>query len=321
MRAALVSEIGEPPALGGAEEPEGGGGRALLEVLAAPVNPIDVAIANGSFYSGAPPTPYTAGKDGVGRVIRAEGLTPGSRVYFTTPGGLGGTEGAMAERAACAEEDLFPVPDGIDAELAACFGIAGLAAWLTLEWRAKLEEGETVLVLGASGALGTIAVQAAKLLGAGRVVAAARDSDGLERARRLGADATVDLSQGGDLAAAFRGAAEGEIDVTVDPLWGPPAVAAADASARFGRLVQIGQSAGAEATLTSSSIRGKMLSILGHTSNLAPREVRAAAYAQMVGHAAAGRLKVEHESYPLERVGEMWERQTGFPYRKLMVVP
>lgn len=321
MRAALVSEIGRPPAPGETTEPEGGSGRALLEVLAATVNPIDLAIATGSFHTGAPKTPYTPGKDGVGRVIEAEGLASGSRVYFTTPGGLGGTEGAMAERAACAEEELFPVPDGIDAELAACFGIAGLAAWLPLEWRAKLEEGETVLVLGASGALGTIAVQAAKLLGAGRVVAAARDRDGLERARRLGADATVDLSRGGDLAAAFREAAEGEIDVTVDPLWGPPAVAAAEASARFGRLVQIGQSAGAEATIASGSIRGKMLSILGHTSQAAPREVRAAAYARMVEHAATGRLTMEHESYPLERVGEMWERQAGFPYRKLMVVP
>jgi len=321
MRAALVSEIGEPPAPGEAAEPERGSGRALLEVLAAPVNPIDLAIATGNFHSGAPQTPYTAGKDGVGRVIEGERLAPGSRVYFTSPGGLGGTEGAMAERASCAEEELFPVPDGIDAELAACFGIAGLAAWLPLEWRAKLKEGETVLVLGASGALGTIAVQAAKLLGAGRVVAAARDGDGLERARSLGADATVDLSQGGDLAAAFREAAEGEIDVTVDPLWGPPAVAAAEASARFGRLVQIGQSADAEATVASSSVRGKLLSILGHTSQAAPREVRATAYTRMVEHAAAGRLIVEHESYPLERVGEMWERQAGFPYRKLMIVP
>ncbi len=111
------------------------------------------------------------------------------------------------------------------------------------------------------------------------------------------------------------------MDLTIDPLWGPPAVAAAEASAPFARLVQIGQSGGAEATIASSAIRGKSLSILGHTSNAAPLEVQAAAYAQMVEHAAAGRLQVEHESYPLDQVGEIWERQAGYPYRKLMITP
>ncbi len=320
MRAALVDQIGAVPAPGEAREPERHG-RALLEVLAAPVNPIDLAVAGGTFYADGPELPYVAGKEGVGRVLEADHLSPGTRVYFTAPGGVGGAEGAMAERAACDEAELVELPDGVDDTLAACFGIAGLAAWLPLEWRAELQEGETVLVLGASGALGTIAVQAAKLLGAGRVVAAARDADGLERARRLGADATVDLGAADDLTTAFREAAEGDIDVTVDPLWGPPAVAAAGAMARFGRLVQIGQSAAAEATLPSSVVRGRGLAVLGHTSQLAPREVRASAYRRMVEHAAAGRLSVELETYPLEEVSEMWARQAGFPYRKLLVVP
>ena len=121
-------------------------------------------------------------------------------------------------------------------------------------------------MLGATGSVGTVAVQAAKLLGAGRVVAAARDAEALERLRELGADATVDLSTTEDLAQAFRDAAGGEVDVTVDPLWGEPAVAAMQASGRFARLVQIGQSAGAEATVPSAAIRGKAMAVLGHTS-------------------------------------------------------
>ncbi len=320
MRAALVERIGASPVAGEAGEPERRG-RALLEVLAAPVNPIDLAVAGGTFYADGPELPYVAGKEGVGRVLEAERLAAGTRVYFTAPGGVGGAEGAMADRAACDEGELIELPDGVEDALAACFGIAGLAAWLPLEWRARLREGETVLVLGASGAVGTIAVQAAKLLGAGRVVAAARDADGLERARRLGADATVDLGADGDLTAAFREAAGGDIDVIVDPLWGPPAVAAAAASARFGRLVQIGQSAAAEAKLASSVVRSRGLTVLGHTSQLAPRDVRASAYRRMVEHAAAGRLSVELETYPLDEVSEMWARQAGFPYRKLLVLP
>ncbi|HEV2076198.1 MAG TPA: zinc-binding dehydrogenase, partial [Thermoleophilaceae bacterium] len=203
-------------------------------------------------------------------------------------------------------------------------GIAGLAAWLPLEWRARLQEGETVLVLGASGAVGQVAIQAARILGAGTVVAAARSGDGLERARVLGADATVrieDAVQPEELAEAIVEAADGPIDVTVDPLWGEPAVAAAHAAAECGRIVQVGQSAGARAELPSAPVRGKLLAVLGHTNLKAPREVVADAYRRMTGHAAEGRLEVEHEVLPLDRVAEAWERQTAFPHRKLVLAP
>lgn len=176
-------------------------------------------------------------------------------------------------------------------------------------------------MLGATGAVGTIAVQAAKLLGAGRVVAAARDADALERLRPLGADAVVDLSSVDDAAEAFRDAAEGTVDVTLDPLWGDPVVAALEASSPFARVVQIGQSAGAEATVPSAAVRGKPLAILGHTNMAAPQEVKAAAYRRMVEEAAAGRLKVEYETYPLDRVTDMWEAQAAFPRRKLVLLP
>jgi NADPH2:quinone reductase len=319
VRAALLSRVGEPPAAGDAPEPEAGEGTVLLDVLAAPLNPIDLAVGEGRFYAGRPETPYVVGKEGVGRVL--EGERAGATVYFQRPGGLGGREGALAERAAAPVGSLWDVPEGLDPVLASCFGVAGLAAWLPLEWRAELREGETVLVLGASGALGAIAVQAAKLLGAGRVVAAARSEEGLVRARELGADATVGLADEKDLPAALREAAEGEIDVTVDPLWGEPAVAALAATAKGGRLVQIGQSAGPEATIPSASVRGKLVSILGHTSGAAPPGVQAAAYAAMVEHAAAGRLTVDRETFGLDGVGASWRAQAAFPRRKLVGTP
>jgi NADPH:quinone reductase-like Zn-dependent oxidoreductase len=179
-------------------------------------------------------------------------------------------------------------------------------------------------VLGATGVVGRVAVQAARLLGAGRVVAAGRDPEMLERAKQLGADATVDLgasSEGEQLTAAFREAAGGDVDVVHDPLWGAPAAAAAEALGVGGRLVQLGQSAGAEATLSSASIRGRHLSVLGYLNALVPRDVRRGAYRTLLEHAVAGRIAVEVERLPLAQVADAWERVQRSAHRKLVLVP
>jgi NADPH2:quinone reductase len=197
--------------------------------------------------------------------------------------------------------------------------VAGLAAWLGLE-RGGMKAGETVVVLGASGVVGQIAVQVARIMGAKRVVAAARDPEGLERARARGAQAVVDLG-GGNLTDAFREAAGGGVDVVIDPLWGAPAAAAVEAMNPFGRLVQIGQSAGAEATLTSSSIRGRTLSILGYTTYAVGQERKVAAYRRLVEEAARGRIEVDSETVHLEEIAGAWSRQPRSPHRKLIVVP
>ncbi|HVS28410.1 MAG TPA: zinc-binding dehydrogenase, partial [Solirubrobacteraceae bacterium] len=245
MRAALVEQYGRPPVIGELAEPQRGQGQVLVELIAAPLNPVDLRIASGSFSRGSPPLPYVPGVEGVGRVVEGDRLALGERVYF-------GGGGALAERVAIAQDATVSLPEGLEEALAASLGVAGLAAWLALEWRAKLAPGENVLVLGASGAVGQIAVQAARVLKAGRVVAAGRNPAALERALELGADATVALS--GDreaFARSLREAAGGDgYDVVVDPLWGDPAAAALDAVKAYGRLVQVGESAGAEATLT-----------------------------------------------------------------------
>ena len=125
----------------------------------------------------------------------------------------------------------MPVPGDVDPALAGALGIAGLAGWLPVAVRAPVQEGETVLVLGATGTVGLVAMQGARLLGAGRVVAAGRRPEALERARRLGADAVVSLDED-DLAAALREACGGDgPSLVVDPLWGEPVVAAARAAA------------------------------------------------------------------------------------------
>lgn len=220
MRAAILHEYGEPPRLGDFDEPAPGEGRIVVDVQAAGLNPVDLAMASGSFYAGSPPLPCVAGREGVGRAA------DGTLVYFDR---AVEPYGSFAERAPVESSRAIELPVHLDPALATCFGIAGMAAWLALDWRAELRAGETVLVLGASGVVGQIAVQAARLMGAGRVVAAARSDDGLERARELGADAVVPIGRVDDLALAFRESCGDGPDVVVDPVWGEPAAAALDA--------------------------------------------------------------------------------------------
>jgi NADPH2:quinone reductase len=312
VRAAVLRELGSPPGLDDFDEPSAEAGQAVVEVAAAGINPVDLAIASGKFYGGSPAVPSIVGREGIAA------LPDGGLAYFDGPVP---PYGSMAERTVVADESVIPLPEGLDPALAVCFGIAGLAAWLALDWRAELEPGETVLVLGASGPVGQIAVQAARLLGAGRVVAAARSADGLARAQELGADATVRLGEDDDLVEAFRSATDGGPDVVVDPLWGKPALAAIQAASMRARLVQIGQSAGAEATIPSAAVRGKLLAILGHTNFAAPPEVKRAAFTRMSEHAAVGELTADFERVPLAEVTAAWERQASMPHRKLVLIP
>src|SRR5688500_7953184 len=181
MRAALIREVGAVPEVVEREEPQG---ELVVEVTAAPVNPVDLSIAAGRFYAGPPlVVPYVPGVEGVGR-------TPeGARVWFETGAGFIG-DGSMAEHAAVDPGRMIELPDGVDDALAGCLGVAGIAAWVPLAHRARVEAGETVLILGATGIVGQIGVQAARLLGAGRVIAAGRDADKLAT---LDADAVVQL--------------------------------------------------------------------------------------------------------------------------------
>jgi NADPH2:quinone reductase len=314
MHAAVLHEYGATPRYEAFEEPVADPGQVVVEVAVAGANPVDVRKASGAFVSGPPPLPSVVGTEGVGRVVG-----DGRRVYFDAPVA---PFGSYAERVLVGEQDPVELPDAIDDGVAAALGIAGLAAWLPLSWRAQLRPGETVLVLGATGVVGQLAVQVARLLGAGRIVAAGRDAQMLERATRLGADATVDLTaHADDLSAAFREAAGGPIDVVHDPLWGAPAAAAIDALGVGGRLVQLGQSAGAEATLPSAVIRGRQLDVRGYMNFLAPADVRRDAYRTLVEHAAAGRIEVEVERVPLAEVADAWERVQRSAHRKLVLVP
>ena len=312
MRAAVIERFGEPPVVRERDEPKADSAN-VIEVTAAPLNPVDLSIATGKFYGGTPPLPYVPGGEGIGHPRSG---VPADRVYFRAAP----PNGALAERAV-ANGQTVPLPEQVSDGVAAALGTPGIAAYLAITRRAQLQPGETVLVLGASGVLGSIAVQVAKLIGAGRVIAAARDDRALARAKQLGADATVNLKQIEGLTDRIREASRGQLQVVIDPIWGAAAVAALEAMSPLGRFVQLGQAAGPEATVKSATVRGRYLSILGYGSFLVPWEEQVVAYRRLVEYAAAGKIKVEVEVLPLEAAPDAWKRQATSPHRKLVLSP
>src|SRR5271170_1046609 len=245
MNAAVLHTLGKPPRFEQFPEPIPGEGEVIVHVRAAALKPADKQMASGSHYASPRELPVVCGIDGVGS------LDDGARVFF---GGPRRPYGAMAERTVLRRAQCFPVPDGLSDDIAAALPNPGVSAWLTLKSRAKLSPGETVLILGATGVTGKLAVQIAKLLGAGRVVAAGRNEQALSTLPELGADATVCLAKPHqELVETFRHeAGEKGFDVIIDYLWGPPteALLTAITGTDFAvagsetRLVEVGESAG-----------------------------------------------------------------------------
>jgi len=302
VRAARITELGKPPELAEVDQPRFGEGQALVEVLAAGLNPVDISTGSGKFYGGNPETPYTPGYEAVGRVLEGESLGAGDRVYFRG-------SGTFAERTVVDESAAIPVPDSVSDEIAVACGIAGLTGWLAPSWRAPVRPDDTVLVLGATGVVGSVAAQAAKLLGGSRVSAAGRNEQVLERLRSVALVETVKLPSD-DLP---------EASLILDTLWGKPLEAAMKAAPRPVRVVQIGQSAGPEATLESNWVRGKLAEIYGFSLFFVPADVVRAGYLELTEHVSAGRIAIEIDSYPLERVAEAWERQQQSPNAKIVL--
>lgn len=323
MEAAVLRKHATPPEHLQWFMPERGKGRALVRVLAAPISPLDLLCASGTSYFGAPQLPYIPGTQGVGIVMEADALATGQRVWFSCDAGMKPGNGSMAQYCLIEEASALALPAEIESDLAAALGLSAIAAWMALTWRGGLQSGEQVLVLGASGAVGQVAVQAAKLLGAGRVIAASRDKDGRALALSRGADTAVDLS-GGDVDEISRriaAACDGPLHLVIDPVWSLPAEAAARVLAPEGRLVNIGSAAGASARFESAILRSRLHAILGYTNNALTHEQKAHALMQILAHAVAGRCTVERETVPLEQVARTWERQAAFARRKFILVP
>jgi NADPH:quinone reductase-like Zn-dependent oxidoreductase len=315
MIAALLTAHGTPPQPAPYELAAPGAGQCRVSVTAAPIVPLDLLCASGTSYFGPPALPYVPGVQGVG--VRDDG----TRVWFNTDAGMRPGDGSLAEAAVVDEAETVPLPDGVPDALAAALGLSAVAAWMALTWKARLRAGERVLVLGAGGAVGQVAVQAAVALGAGAVVAASRREALRRRALERGATATVDLSDPEGLEARMREAAGGPVDVVVDPVGGAACTAALPVLGDGGRLVHLGASGGPTATFSSAALRSGSHAILGYTNNSLSREQRADALTSVLDLAAAGRCDVTHETVGLDAVADAWIRAGAAPHGRLVVIP
>lgn len=226
----------------------------------------------------------------------------------------------MAERTVVSSSHCFPIPDTVDEFTAAAVFNPGLSAWGALAWRAQLAPGENVLILGATGVTGKLAIQTAKLLGAGRVIAAGRNEDVLHTLPSLGADAIIRLDKPSqDLSEAFaREAGETGFEVIIDYLWGPPTEALLAAITRRDlkpsssrvRLVEVGESAGSAISLPAAALRSSRLEILGAGTGSAPAspEMWLEAIQKLMANVASGALRIDTKQVPLAYVEEVWHQ-------------
>jgi NADPH:quinone reductase-like Zn-dependent oxidoreductase len=321
MKAAVLHALGAIPRFEDFPDPQPGQDEVLVHVTAASLKNIDKALASGSHYGSDGQLPTVCGVDGVGV------LENGTRVFC---GGARRPYGMMATLSVVPRTWCVPVPEGVDDCVAAALPNPALSSWLPLTWRAQLKRGETVLVLGATGVAGKLAVQIAKHLGAGRVVAAGRNERILQTLASLGADATIALSQSDeDLALAFsREALRGHFDIVLDYVWGHPtevllaALTGHDvrAESRGVRLIEIGEMAGPTISLPAAALRSSGIEISGTGGGSVPHSVIFDAFPKMWALAATGQLHIDTERVPLADVESAW-RRNDLPGRRLVIIP
>jgi NADPH2:quinone reductase len=306
MRAAIIAELGALPSVGERVLSEPGPDEMAIRVTTAALNPADLVYASGVRFR--PQTPFVPG-------IEAVGTSPdGQRVYFQAARPV---EGTLAEQTLGRAGQVRQLPDDITDEQALCLGVAGTAAWLALTYKGALRAGESVLVLGATGSVGQVGVQAAKALGARRVVAAGRDRPTLEGLLGSGADAVVALD--GDVQSRLVEASEGGFDLVIDTLFGAPMIAGIHATRPGGRIVNVGMRAGRTVELSGISLKGRDL--LSCSVETVPQPIQAQAFADLCDVARAGGIEVAYERTALADIARTWERQASSPHVKLLVVP
>jgi NADPH:quinone reductase-like Zn-dependent oxidoreductase len=321
MRAAVVRVLGQPPEFGESPDPEAGPNEAIVSLTASAVNPLTLSRAGGAHYSARTPTPFVAGVDGVGR------MDDGRRVYVPATRAPFGT---LAERAPSAVAQLIPLPDGLSDTLAAAVAIPGLSCWNPLVHRAPIRPGESVLVHGATGAAGRMAIQIAKHLGARAVIAMGRNRQKLATLGEIGADRVIPLDQSAEgIRTEVRSAVrEFQVGVVLDYLWGPSAEAViagiGGPDAPRGptpiRYVQIGSIAGRTIPLDPTILRSSGLEILGSGIGSSTEEVIRESLRDMFAATVSAGFRLDVEVRPISEVAKWWGT-TGEERRLVFSIP
>ncbi|MDR0478717.1 MAG: zinc-binding dehydrogenase [Burkholderiaceae bacterium] len=308
MKAALVTAAGQPPVFTDFNAPSALAEHHLIEVRASALSVVARARVAGKHYTSTDTFPFVAGIDGTGR------LANGQRVYFFGPHA---PFGALAEHTLAPAAYCVPLPATLDDVTAAAIAIPGMSSWAALTERAHFQAGQTVLVNGATGASGKLAVQIAKHMGARRIIATGRNVAALESLKRLGADTTIALQQQDEenLVGAFTPFFREGVDVVLDYLWGPSARAllmaaakATDDKARPLCFVQIGSISGDPIALPSAVLRAAPITLLGSGSGIGSVSLARMCQAiQYVFEAVApAKLEIATEAVPLSALAEYW---------------
>lgn len=312
MNAVVVEAFDRPPRYTTFTDPVPSDNELLIEVTAAALHPIVRALAAGTHYGSTGALNFIPGVDGVGR------LPDGTRVFFGRTQDLYGT---FAERSITQSWLTLPLPDTVDDVTVAAMMNPGMSSWAALTARTKFAAGESVLILGATGIAGLLAVQIARRLGASRVIAAGRNPEALAQAAALGADATVALEQDPQknnqdtLIADFRHhLSESKIDIVLDYLWGSPAESLLAAISQKGlshetrriRYIQIGNSAGPNISLPAATLRSTALELLGSGFGSASLQEIMKAVGQFLAAAAESPFQIPTKAVPLRDIEAAW---------------
>jgi NADPH:quinone reductase-like Zn-dependent oxidoreductase len=319
MKAAVVTSFDEPPHYLDFEVPSpASSGDYLVDVLAVGLHPRVRTGASGSHYTSTRTLPMIPGIDGVGR------RPDGKLVYFATDDDVVGT---MAEKAVVETRRALELPDDADVAMIAAAMNPAMSSWVALRRRVAIRPGQSVLVLGATGNAGTMAVQIAKRLGAGLVVGAGRDLERLEALHSAGVDRIVRLTDDQEATVADLGAAAAEVDIVVDYLWGEPAGRTMRAllerrSNRSNALdwIQIGAIAGPTIELPSAFLRSANLRIQGSGQGSVSPALYLAELPSLVEEICAGTITVRTNPEPLASVEKIWTER-DVPGTRTVVVP
>lgn len=304
MKAAIVTEAGHAPVFGEFRHPTTGPGKSVVRVTASSLSHVTRSRASGKHYSSDSALPFVPGIDGTGTT------EDGQRVYFIMPQM---PYGAMAEYSLIGEGHWFALPDGLGDDAAAAMAIPGMSSWAALVERAHLRAGETVLVNGATGASGRLAIQIAKHLGAKRVIATARQTSSFQDLARLGADVVIALVTDRDaLEDAFRSEFQSRVDIVLDYLWGMSAETLLVAAAKAGpdgvpiRYLQIGSMSGANIDLPSAVLRSSALQLMGSGMGSIPFPALLKAIQGVLTAAPSANFEIATQSMPLADVAKAW---------------
>ncbi len=310
MKAAVVTEWGQSPTYTDFADPRPGDGTVAATVEACALTNLTKALISGKHYaSGELTLPAIPGADGVAR------LDDGRRVYT----GAVAPYGMMAERTLISAHGFVELPEGVDLVTAAAVPNPGISAWAALEFAAGLQPGQSVLVLGATGVTGSMAVQLARsVFGAGRVVVTGRDESRLQWLRTVGADEALNLGDAGVSEQISTLHTERPFDVVLDYLWGEPAAKTLTALAaghpaahhHHTRFMQIGSMAGPDIELPAAILRGTGITMSGVGIGSVPPEVlariRTEALPRLFDMVATGAIELRTRTRPLAEVTDAW---------------